>query len=220
MLMIQRKQPLFLLGGSFLLILVVSALFLNRRQIMQSVSNNKLILTPGGLSSELSQDQANNQAHNQASNQVSDQTQLTALLKLKDRQLITIHLAQQVLTVEVVNSAASITQGLSGRENIGSDGMLFVFPSQRQATFWMKEMRFNLDLIWLALKPEKLGNTVSTIQVVGIDKNVPAPDPKIPLSTLPRYQSPEAIDLVLEVAAGKTDDWQIHIGEQLILNNT
>ena len=41
-------------------------------------------------------------------------------------------------------------QGLSGREILEEGtGMLFVFQEERQHTFWMKDMRFPLDMIWI-----------------------------------------------------------------------
>lgn len=42
------------------------------------------------------------------------------------------------------------TQGLSGRESLAHDeGMLFVFPEEDVYSFWMKDMRFSIDILWL-----------------------------------------------------------------------
>ncbi|MHB1086162.1 MAG: DUF192 domain-containing protein [Minisyncoccota bacterium] len=42
------------------------------------------------------------------------------------------------------------TQGLSNRESLAEDeGMLFVFPEEGIYGFWMKDMRFSIDILWL-----------------------------------------------------------------------
>ena len=40
--------------------------------------------------------------------------------------------------------------GLSGREYLGSDeGMFFLFESPGLYSFWMKDMKFSIDIIWI-----------------------------------------------------------------------
>ena len=101
--------------------------------------------------------------------------------------------------VEVVDTPDSITQGLSGREQIGSQGMLFLFGRSQQANFWMKDMKFNLDLVW-----------INDEKIVGITNNVLHPKPNTPDSQLPTYFSPQVVDMVLEVPAGfaQEEGWQ------------
>jgi uncharacterized membrane protein (UPF0127 family) len=99
----------------------------------------------------------------------------------------------QDLLVEVVKDPRSISKGLSNRDQLQTvtgqeiDGMLFVFPSSETKYFWMKDMNFDIDICWLnrgvlldcsrqALKPS-----------VGVDT-----------SQLLFYQSPQAVDIVLE----------------------
>lgn len=95
------------------------------------------------------------------------------------------------LFVEVVKTPASITLGLGGRTEIGRDGMLFVLPERRVATFWMKDMLFDLDMVWID------GDTI-----VGITANVPAPQLGAEDSELPTYPSQVPVTHVLEVPAG------------------
>jgi uncharacterized membrane protein (UPF0127 family) len=124
--------------------------------------------------------------------------------QITDHGLLAISLGQKNLTVEIVNTAASITQGLSGREQIGSDGMLFLLPQTTIPTFWMKEMKFDLDFIWL-----------KNNQVVDITRDVPHPDPETPLTALPIYSPPGPINMVLEVNAGQAAVWKIEPGDKL-----
>src|SRR5882672_5260542 len=43
------------------------------------------------------------------------------------------------------------TLGLSGHSPLAADeGMLFIFPAPGEYGFWMKDMLFPLDLVWIA----------------------------------------------------------------------
>ncbi len=54
------------------------------------------------------------------------------------------------LEAEVVNSRPQIQQGLMFRESIADNqGMLFVFEKEGSYSFWMKNMNFALDIIWI-----------------------------------------------------------------------
>lgn len=54
------------------------------------------------------------------------------------------------IKAEVADSPAERTKGLGGRQCIGEDqGMLFVFDQEGQYGFWMKDMKFPIDIIWL-----------------------------------------------------------------------
>lgn len=97
-------------------------------------------------------------------------------------------IGSEVLRVEVVRTPAAITKGLGGRDTIGSEGMLFVFEEPRVATFWMKDMRFNIDLVW-----------ITDERVVGVVRDMVAPGKGMVDSVSPRYTSPEPVDMVLEI---------------------
>lgn len=134
-------------------------------------------------------------------------------LKIDDHSFQRLKIVQQrtqetrVLNVEVVNSAKSIEQGLSDRESIGSDGMLFMFAQSARQTFWMPRMKFDLDMIW-----------IDEGKIIGFTENAPRPSSELQnLSTLPKYQSPAAVDMVLEVPAGSSKAWQIQVGDALEL---
>lgn len=56
----------------------------------------------------------------------------------------------QKILVEVVDTWPAIYKGLSGRESLAENqGMLFVFPKLDIYEFWMKDMKFPLDIIWI-----------------------------------------------------------------------
>ena len=53
------------------------------------------------------------------------------------------------IIVDVVDTPESRQLGLSGRKNLEQGhGMLFVFQLSDMHGFWMKDMNFNIDIIW------------------------------------------------------------------------
>jgi len=131
---------------------------------------------------------------------------VTQLLALPDRSLAEIQVGAVPYQVEVVHQPASITQGLSGRTTIGSDGMLFVLPVTTVQTFWMPEMKFDLDMLWFA-----------DGQLTEITAQVPAPAPETPRAQLPHYPSKRPVNLVLELAAGRAASDNLQVGDQLTI---
>ncbi len=92
-------------------------------------------------------------------------------------------------------------QGLSNRTSLPADtGMLFIFPSVAIQGFWMKDMHFPLDIIWID-KDKK---------VIGIAKNA------TPESYPAVFMSPDPIQYVLEIHAGTSADFGITTGTQLV----
>lgn len=93
-----------------------------------------------------------------------------------------------ILYVEIADSAASRSLGLSGRERLAENqGMFFVFPLPAIYPFWMKDMKFPIDIIWIR------GN-----KVMSVSDNAVVPGG----ATLPIYSSSDLVDKVLEVDAG------------------
>lgn len=124
-------------------------------------------------------------------------------LPVSDHRTVEITVGAHDLIVEVVNQPASITQGLSDRAKMSSEGMLFLLPEKRVVEFWMIRMQFDLDMVWIA--DEK---------IVGITANVPKPDPSTPTEKLPLYSSPAAVEMVLELPAGKAQELNLKTGDK------
>ncbi len=127
-------------------------------------------------------------------------------LSLTDRQKITVLHQEKRHIFEVVNTNASRTLGLSNREEIGADGMLFVFPSKNHWVFWMKDMHFDLDLIWLL-----------DGKVMDISTQVAAPSKGTSLAQLKQYLPKTQVNMVLEVPAGKAQELHFQIGDVLLM---
>jgi uncharacterized membrane protein (UPF0127 family) len=96
-------------------------------------------------------------------------------------------------TVDLADTPEKRTRGLSGRPPLDANsGMLFVFESESRSVFWMREMQFPLDFVWIG----------SDCSVADITKDVPAPSPDTILADLPRYQPAVPVQYVLEINAG------------------
>ena len=109
----------------------------------------------------------------------------------------------RTIPVELALTMGSQTRGLSYRESLDPDrGMLFVYSRPSVQRFWMYEMRFPLDMIFID------GDTV-----VDIAANVPAPDGGIPKTVT----SAAPADKVLEINAGKAEEWGIKVGSSVVL---
>jgi uncharacterized membrane protein (UPF0127 family) len=62
----------------------------------------------------------------------------------------TITMGGTVVQVEVENTEASREQGLSGRTSLAEgSGMLFVFDAPGKYGFWMKDMNFAIDMLFI-----------------------------------------------------------------------
>jgi hypothetical protein len=108
------------------------------------------------------------------------------------------------MRLEVADTDASRMHGLSGRESLEPNaGMLFVFGHRGIYPFWMKGMKFPLDIVW-----------IDDGKVVDVETlEPPSPYLNIPPNHIPRGMA----DLVLEVNAGKAAELGLAKGAYVIL---
>lgn len=105
-----------------------------------------------------------------------------------------------IISVEIADTPVEREKGLSGRQSMAENsGMLFVFPEPDNYSFWMKDMNFGLDFVWIK------GDTV-----VEITPKI-MPSSSVPLDVL---SSREKIDKVLEVNAGTAERLGIKVGDK------
>lgn len=110
---------------------------------------------------------------------------------------------EALFRAEVASTPIARARGLSGRDFLAADsGMLFTFDKPAIYSFWMKDMRFPIDIIWLR-----------DAKVVYVAKNVLPPGPGISDSELKVYSPSVEADMVLEVAAGMVDKFGISVGD-------
>ena len=99
--------------------------------------------------------------------------------------------------VEVADTASKRRWGLMYRKDLGTDeGMLFVFPDERDQSFWMKDTPLSLDIIFMDRRR----------RVVGIIRDtVPFSTRSVSVGVPSRY--------VLEVRAGLARGHGIVVGD-------
>lgn len=115
----------------------------------------------------------------------------------------TLIIGKNKITIDVVDNFFSRAKGLSGRESLPPDhGMLFVFSFPQPQSFWMHDMKFDLDIIW-----------ISKGKVVEITENVPSPSKT---NNVPKIVTPKVLaDQVLEVPAGFAASHGIKVGDEV-----
>jgi uncharacterized membrane protein (UPF0127 family) len=63
---------------------------------------------------------------------------------------VTVKAPQGSIEAEIVDTVESRELGLSGRNTLKEGrGMLFVFPQAGRYGFWMKDMNFPIDILWI-----------------------------------------------------------------------
>ena len=96
--------------------------------------------------------------------------------------------------VELAETPEERAQGLSDRPHLAPDtGMLFVFRQPGRYSFWMRNMHFPLDMLWIDAE----------CTVVDVSLNAPPPEPGQAMDRLPLYTPAVPVQYVLEVNAGE-----------------
>lgn len=126
---------------------------------------------------------------------------------LSKTQANTVTINNHTFKVEPVTTSEKQQLGLSGRESLAQDqGMLFVFEESDYHTFWMKNMKFPIDIIFINEDDE----------IVSIAEN--AKPPASDNETLPLYKSGGPVNTVLEINAGLSEKYDIQVGDKVEIN--
>ena len=108
------------------------------------------------------------------------------------------------LNVFVADEEQEQRLGLAVRKKISDEeGMLFTFDKPLMPTFWMKDMKFPIDIIW-----------IKNNQVVEVDRDL-APQPGVENQELKLYKPKSEVDAVLEVNAGWAKKNNLSIGDEV-----
>ena len=117
----------------------------------------------------------------------------------------TVSVGGAAFEVEIAFTPEDRTRGLSGRDSLADgSGMLFVFENGQASSFWMREMRFDLDFVWIG----------DGCEVVDIHARVPAPAAGASVGDLPIYSSEPPARYNLEINAGEAAKRGIEIGDR------
>lgn len=116
----------------------------------------------------------------------------------------TANINSQQIDLLIANNDELRIQGLSGRESLEENqGMLFIFEEKGEYGFWMRDMLFPIDIIFL-----------EDNKVVNIHENAaPSDNP----NDLEVYYPTKPINQVLELNAGKAQEMGIKAGTEITL---
>lgn len=130
---------------------------------------------------------------------------ISLLLGRKNNAQVAIN--NQKFEVSIADSESEKQIGLSNTEVLGANqGMLFVFDRPDFYSFWMKNMKFPIDIIYIN------GNKVITVV-----SNAQAPEN--PDDSLQTYQPTSESDRVLEINAGLAEKYNIKEGSIVDIEN-
>ena len=106
------------------------------------------------------------------------------------------------IPVEVADTSQKRSLGLGKRSRLKKDwGMLFVFEKRKTHRFWMKDMEFALDIIWL-----------DNYRIIHILRNVqPSIQGENPTILVPS----DPANFVLEIEAGRASELRLKEGDLL-----
>ncbi len=114
-----------------------------------------------------------------------------------------VKIAGQDIKVYLAATEAERERGLGGRSDLKeNEGMLFIFPQSGNYLFWMKDMNFPIDMIWLG----------EDLKVIYIKKNARPelyPETYGPGSSLPDAK------YVLEVVSGFANKNNLKVGDRV-----
>lgn len=100
--------------------------------------------------------------------------------------------------VGVAKTETEREKGLSGVKSLSENhGKLFIFERSDKYGFWMKDMNFSIDIIWIS----------SDFKIVGLQKSL-SPE------TYPQVYYPDApAQYVLEISADESEKLNVKIGD-------
>lgn len=112
----------------------------------------------------------------------------------------TVTINNHQLSAQVAETPQERESGLSGKACIANNqAMLFIFDKPDNYPFWMRDMKFSLDIVWVS--PDK--------KIIEIQKNI-APQ------TYPEsFVNSNPAKYVMEVAAGEADVLNLQTGDQI-----
>ncbi len=175
----------FVLG--LIIIISVSLLsgctFDNTTEVLEQQNSNSNLITNNNIDNHLP-----------AVNDKQQDLLFAPYLKVNDK----------IFNLEIAADAKTQAQGLSNRESLALDsGMLFIFQNYLIRNFWMNEMLFPLDIVWI--KDNIVSDCAQNVQLTTNNK-------------VTRLSSPEPVNYVLEINAGLCQKYNIKSGTKVDIN--
>ncbi len=123
---------------------------------------------------------------------------------IKDLPSIPVTVGSTTIDAFVADDEHERAKGLGERDLLALDqGMLFIFPVSSRYGFYMKGMKFPIDIVWVD----------ESKKVIGIHKNI-SPDTYNEF-TPELFYPPNDVKYVLELNSGASDEFKIATGTAL-----
>ena len=106
--------------------------------------------------------------------------------------------------IELADTPEERVSGLSNRKILEKNSsMLFVFEDEKITGFWMKDMKFSIDIIWIN----------KNMEITGIEKSLePCTE-----NSCPAFYPEEKIKYVLEINSGISEEFGFEKGDIIYL---
>jgi uncharacterized membrane protein (UPF0127 family) len=115
----------------------------------------------------------------------------------------TLRTEKSVIPVRIVDTEKERTQGLSGTVSLPEgQGMVFIFDNPAPYGFWMKDMRYSIDIVWID----------ASFRVVGVTESVS------PLSYPETFFAPVQVQYVLEMNSGDARRYGLAPGVAVLIS--
>src|SRR3989344_1171887 len=125
-------------------------------------------------------------------------------LPIERTQYVKVEINNVPVLAQVASTPQQKAKGLGGRKTLPQfGGMLVAFEKPSFIGIWMKQMKFPIDILWIA-----------NGRVVDMEENVPSPGPRASIDSLPIYKPDVPAEFVLEVGAGFARTYGIRIGDE------
>lgn len=106
------------------------------------------------------------------------------------------------INIEIAETDYETQTGLMYRKGMEDDqGMLFIFPDEAMHSFYMKNTQFPLDLIFI-----KADSTIASLQENAQPLNEQGLSSQVP------------VQFVLEINAGLAEEWNLEVGDKLVIH--
>jgi uncharacterized protein len=118
-----------------------------------------------------------------------------------------VRVGSHTFAVEIAADDASREKGLMFRDHLDADkGMVFIFDDEAQRSFWMKNCKISLDILYFD----------SALKMVGAALNTPPC--QFGGDSCPAYPSGAPAKYVLEIQGGLASKLGIKLGDKMALN--
>ena len=121
-----------------------------------------------------------------------------------EKEIKSVCINEKCFSVEIADENYEKVLGLSNRDSLNENqAMLFIFKEETIPNFWMKDMKFPIDIIWID----------ENLEISEISKNLKPCEEDF----CPTFKPKEKIKYVLEINAGLSEEFNFEVGDEVKL---